>query len=197
MEALPEELELTAHLMNLEYQGFTVIPDAIPQPLLTEVQAAFHAAADSAVPGKLEFSSPLHKTPAAVVDEDGVVEITQPYEHHPSLQQMLELPKPMAVLEALLGERVRSLRHVHGDRVVHRTSDRQVGKAGGDSANLFYSTNGHVLPPGVNCDLRWHADGDFLRYTFLIEDLGAACTTAYHSLPLHNAYNCHQVADWR
>ena len=30
MEALPEELELTAHVMNLEYQGFTVIPEAIP-----------------------------------------------------------------------------------------------------------------------------------------------------------------------
>ena len=112
-----------------------------------------------------------------MVDEDGVVEITQPYEHHPALQQMLELPKPMAVLEALLGEPIRSLRHVHGDRVVHRQLDETGGAEGdvcGDGAHLFYSTNGHVLPPGVECDLRWHADGDFLRYTYLIEDLGAA-----------------------
>ena len=124
------------------------------------MQAAFHAAAAKAVPGTLEFTSPLHKTPAAVVDDDGVVEITQPYEHHPALQEMLELPKPMAILEALLGEPVRSMRHVHGDRVVHRTMDQRDGAAGdsgGDSAHLFYSTNGHILPPGVDCDLRWHA----------------------------------------
>ena len=105
MEPLPAELELTAHLTNLEYQGFTVIPDAIPRPLLKRVQAAFHAAAASATPGQLEFSSDLHKTPAALIDGDGVVEITQPYEHHPDLQQLLELPRPMAVLEGLLGER--------------------------------------------------------------------------------------------
>ena len=162
-------------MVRRRYQGFTVVPDAIPQPLLAEVQAAFHAAAASAVPGTLAFTSPLHKTPAAVVDEDGVVEITQPYEHHPALQQMLELPKPMAILEALLGEPIRSLRHVHGDRVVHRTLDQAggvEGDEGGDSAHLFYSTSGHVLPPDVDCDLRWHADGDFLRFTYLIEDLG-------------------------
>ena len=91
---------------------------------------------------------------AAVVDEDGVVEITQPYEHHPALQQMLELQKPMAVLEGLLGEPIRSLRHVHGDRVVHRQVDETSGADGstdGDSA-ICSSTNGHVLPPGaVTC----------------------------------------------
>jgi hypothetical protein len=120
-----------------EYQGFTVIPDAIPQPLLGEVQAAFHAAAAAATPGTLEFAGPLHKQTAAVVDDDGVVEITQPYEHHPSLQKMLELPKPMAVLEALLGEPVRSLRHVHGDRVVHRPCpDGSDDCGGGDRCAL-------------------------------------------------------------
>lgn len=152
-----------------------MIPNAIPQPLLARVQAAFHAAAASAIPGTLEFASDLHKTPAAVIDADGVIEITQPYEHHPDLQELLELPRPMAVLEGLLGERVRSLRHVHGERVAHRTapSGRPDAEQGGGSADLFYSTNGHVLPTGVDCDLRWHADGDFLRYTWLIEDLPA------------------------
>jgi len=69
------------------------------------------------------------------------------------------------------GTGVRSLRHVHGDRVVQRPDALDTEEAEGDSADLFYSTNGHVLPPGVDCDLRWHADGDFLRYTWLIEDL--------------------------
>jgi hypothetical protein len=58
---------------------------------------------------------------------------------------------------------------------VHRTLDQAggvEGDEGGDSAHLFYSTSGHVLPPDVDCDLRWHADGDFLRFTYLIEDLG-------------------------
>eukprot|EP01052_Picozoa_sp_SAG31_P069162 SAG31_NODE_27984_length_417_cov_0.808176_1_plen_118_part_10 len=118
MEPLPSELELAAHLTSLEYSGFTTIPGAIPKPLLARVQAAFHRAAAAATPGELEFASPLHKTQTAVVDEKGVVEITQPYEHHPDLQQLLELPGPMAVLEGLLGKRVRSLRHVHGNRMV-------------------------------------------------------------------------------
>ena len=107
MEQLPSALEITAHVTNLEYCGFTTIPDAIPQTLLARVQAAFHAAVATATPGKLDFGSPLHKTPATVVDEDGVVEITQPYEHHPDLQQLLELPRPMAVLEGVLGKQVR------------------------------------------------------------------------------------------
>lgn len=171
MDSLPEDLELTSHLTNLEFQGFTMVLDAIPAPMLAKVQKAFRACVDTAVPGTLEFGSPLHKTPAAVVDDDGVVEITQPYEHYTILQDMLELPRPMAVLEAALGQPVRSMRHVHGDRVTHRLGvDEHFSKNAG--AHLFYSTNGHVLPPKVDCDLRWHADGDFLRYTFLIEDVG-------------------------
>ena len=151
MEPLPAELELESHLWALEFQGFTRVESAIPPQLLERVQSAFHAIIAGATPGTLEFGGPLHKQRACVIAPDGVIEATQPYEHHPALLELLELPRPMAVLEALLSKRVSTLRHVHGPRVTHRHAE------GGDSAKLFYSTNGHVLPPGVDCDLRWHA----------------------------------------
>lgn len=162
MEPLPADLELQAHLSALEFQGFTKVDGAIPEPLLSRVQSAFRRMIAGATPGRLGFGSALHKQRACVIAPDGVIEAAQPYEHHTALLELLELPKPMAVVEALLGQRIATLRHVHGSRVTHRAAG---------TAHLFYSTNAHVLPPGVDCDLRWHADGDLLRYTWLIEDL--------------------------
>ena len=92
MEPLPAELELESHLWALEFQGFTRVESAIPPQLLERVQSAFHAIIAGATPGTLEFGGPLHKQRACVIAPDGVIEATQPYEHHPALLELLFPP---------------------------------------------------------------------------------------------------------
>ena len=51
--------------------------------------------------------------------------------------KLTESPRAILILEALLGEPVRSLRHVHGDRVVHRPCpDGSDDCGGGDRCAL-------------------------------------------------------------
>lgn len=135
MQPLPAENELTAHLAKLEYQGYTLVPDAIPPPLLQEIRAKF----DKLVNNHAQVTT-------TICDEaTGIVDLNRLYELDPVFEHLMDLPTVFPILAAAM----------EGD------------------VTLLGGSIGHYLPPHTPSDMRWHIDGDYLRCTYILDDLSA------------------------
>jgi hypothetical protein len=151
MEALlglPHELKLEAHLVELESAGFTLIPDAIPTLLLARLRLA-HAR----ITARVRRARPEPEW-SWESDEPGVVDYFRAYELDPAFEELMDLETVFPVVDA-------AVRQGRG-RAAH---------PGG--ARLLSGPVTQHLPAGSRTGQHWHVDGDFLRCTYVLNDLGA------------------------
>ena len=92
MQSLPSENELDAHLANLQFQGYTLVFDAIPSTMLQTVRAKF----DDLVENHAQV-------PTAISDEtSGIVDLNRFYEIDPVFENLMDLPNVFPIIEAAM-----------------------------------------------------------------------------------------------
>ena len=90
MQPLPVKNELVAHLAKLEYQGYTLVPDAVPPPLLQEIRAKFD-----------ELVANHAQVPTAICDETtGIVDLNRLYELDQVFEHLMDLPSVFPIIAA-------------------------------------------------------------------------------------------------
>ena len=135
MQPLPDKHEMAIHLMRLEYQGYTLVPNALPADLLESIGARF----DDLVKNHTQV-------PTAVCDEStGIVDLNRMYELDPIFEPLMDLPSVFPLAEQIMD----------GD------------------ITLLGGSIGHYLPPHTPTNMRWHRDGDYVRFTYILDDLSA------------------------
>ena len=142
----PSEAEMARHLMELETAGVTLVPNAIPAPLLSRLRTAF----DTAVTN-VQRSKPQEEW-SWESDEPGVVDFFRAYERDPAFEELMDLPSVFPIL-------ARALRGGHG-------------RPAGEPRLLSGPVCQH-LPGGSDSQMAWHRDGDYIRLTFFLEDVPA------------------------
>ena len=133
MQPFPAEREMAAHLMKLQYQGFTIVPNAIPADLLKGVRDKFD-----------ELVENCDKVPTAVRDEKtGIVDLNRMYELDPVFEDLMDLPSVFPIAKEIM----------EGD------------------VTLLGGSIGQYLPPHTPSNMAWHMDGDYVRFTYILDDL--------------------------
>ena len=135
MQPLPDEHEMAAHLMRLEYQGFTLVRNALPVDLLESIRAKFD-----------ELVENHAQVPTAVYDEStGIVDLNRMYELDPIFEPLMDLPSVFPIAERIMD----------GD------------------VTLLGGSIGHYLPAHTPTNMAWHRDGEYVRFTYILDDLSA------------------------
>jgi len=133
MQPFPTAHELDAHLVKLEYQGFTIVPNAMPEELLGRIRSKFD-----------ELVENCAQVPTAVRQEDtGVVDLNRLYELDPVFEDLMDLPSVFPIAQEIM----------QGD------------------VTLLGGAIGHYLPPHTPSNMAWHMDGDYVRFTYILDDL--------------------------
>ena len=126
---LPRGHALEMHLAALDTQGYTLIPGAIPQPLLAQVQAHF----DAVVAHPERY--PSAKDGGREADNGpGIVEWYRAYEIDEACKAIMDLPSVFPIAKEAYRRR------------------------GGDIRLLSGPVCQHV-PAGVGSSMHWHSDG--------------------------------------
>ena len=133
--------------MELESVGFTLVRDAISPPHLVRLRAAHAAATDQMRQCRPEPEWSWESDNTAVVD------YFRAYELHPAFEELMDLPTVFPIVDA-------AVRQGRGRR----------GHALG--ARLLSGPVTQHLPAGTPTGQSWHRDGDFIRCTYVLNDLG-------------------------
>ena len=96
LRPVPEDHRLSVHLLELESLGYTVIPEAIPQPLLARVQDA-HRRAVAAVKAKKPEAEWSWES-----SNEGVVDYFRAYELDPAFEELMDNPRVLPLLKAAM-----------------------------------------------------------------------------------------------
>ncbi len=150
MHTLPEEHYLDAHLLRLQHQGYTLVPNALSPDQLASIRARF----DELVADHPNVSTAVHD-PAI-----GTVDLNRLYELDPVFECLMDLPTVFSIARAAMQNDI----------------------------TLLGGSIGHYLPAGAPSPMRWHRDGDYLRFTYLLDDLapdggGTALLPGSHRSP--------------
>jgi hypothetical protein len=148
LRPLPKELKLEAHLAELECAGFTLIPDAIPPALLKRLRLA-HARTTATVRAARPASEWSWES-----DEPGVVDFFRAYEVDPVFEELLDLEAVFPVVDCAVREGRGREKHPGGARLLSGPVTQH-------------------LPAGSLTGQQWHIDGDYIRCTYVLNDLGA------------------------
>lgn len=194
---VPAEDELEMHLALLDTAGYTVVPNAIPPPLLARVQAMF----DSVVEHPERY--PSAKVDGREADKGpGIVEFYRAYEIDPVCKGLMDLPAVFRIAEEAYRRRGGDIRLLSGPVCQHVPA--QIGS----------SMNWHSDGPLKALPAQWHAEsggsegrrgaggeavthadaafggrlGGYLRLTYIISDLppdggGTALVPGSHHWP--------------
>ena len=102
---LPSEHTVDAHLMLLEVQGFTLIEDAIPEPMLQRIRIAFDEQVEAVRRGEPEREQWSHElTKEADAVQGGAVDFRRAYERDPAFEYLLTNPAVLPIVERALAE---------------------------------------------------------------------------------------------
>ncbi len=135
MDALPAEHELHTHIHRLTYQGFTVVPQAIPPDLLRAIRARFDALIEDHA-----------NVPTAVVDQSyssrpggGSIDINRLFELDPVFEDLMDLPTVFPIVAAVVENDVALLSSAMGNyRAPHSSAATRWHRDGGGYMRLTY-----------------------------------------------------------
>ena len=147
LRPVPEDHRLSVHLLELESLGYTIIPEAIPQPLLARVQDA-HRRAVAAVKAKKPEAEWSWESSNA-----GVVDYFRAYELDPAFEELMDNPRVLPLLKAAM-------------------ADGRGRPASEGGPRLLSGPVTQHLPGGTPGGQMWHRDGDYLRCTYVLSDVG-------------------------
>ena len=156
------------HLRELELYGFTLVRDALPQPLLGEIQAAFDAAVQRRRgTGRATQFGDGERTAR------GGVDFARAYEEDPAFLPLLDLEPAFGIAMAAMKQGRGGL---PGDIRMHSGPIAQEDE-GGTSSSMAYHSDGEFDRDG----------GSYLRLTWVLADIapgggGTALRPATHRL---------------
>jgi hypothetical protein len=146
LRALSPELRVEAHLIELEAMGYTVVHDAIPPALLVRLQANHR----QLIQRVRECKPP--EDWSAESDKPGVVDAWRLYDLDPAYEELLTLPNVFPIIDRAIREGRGRPAHAGGPRLYHEMAQH--------------------MPAGTPGGQAWHRDGDLIRCTFTLNDLG-------------------------
>ena len=128
MQPFPAEHEMAAHLTKLKYQGFTIVPNAIPADLLQRIGDKF----DELVEHRAEV-------PTAVCDEaTGIVDLNRMYELDPIFEPLMNLPSVFPIAEKAMEGDITLLGGSIGQYVPPHTPSNMAWHMDGDYLRFPY-----------------------------------------------------------
>ena len=146
LRALSPELRVEAHLIELEAMGYTVVEDAIPPALLARLQANHR----QLIQRVRECKPPEEWSMES--DKPGVVDAWRLYGMDPAYEELLTLPNVFPIIDRAIREGRGRPAHTGGPRLYHEMAQH--------------------MPAGTPAGQSWHRDGDYVRCTFTLNDLG-------------------------
>lgn len=155
MQSIPKENLVDWHLLRLESQGYTVVPDAVPPSLLAGLRRRF----DELIAGYKDVPSAIY------YPETGAIDLNRLFEIDPIFEELMDLPSVFSIAQkafdgdiTLLGGSIgnynpphapaRSVWHHDGEPYIRLTfllSD--LGEEGGPTAVLPGTHHRKATPP--------------------------------------------------
>jgi hypothetical protein len=161
------------HLEELEQQGFTAVPAAIPPHLLLPMREAFDATCDA-----IRRTKPPEHWSQETNDE-GAVDFFRAYEISPAFEPLMDLPSVFPILAAALRQ----------------------GRGGLVGEPRIRTPVTQLLPGHTQSTNKWHRDGGHIRLTYILDGLehgggGTALVAGTHLDRLHSKQDRLPLPEW-
>lgn len=165
--------DLEVHLADLEEQGFTVVPSAIPLEILLPIREAFDATCDAICRLK------QRKHWSQESNDDGVVDFFRAYEIAPAFEYLMDLPTTFPILAAAL----------------------RTGRGGLEGEPRLRTPVTQLLPGHTPSTNAWHRDGGHIRLTYILDNMppdggSTALVAGTHLDRLHSRQDRLPLPSW-